>query len=103
MERWPDLAAAEEAKTILEKYEQGADRTWEEEDVAQQRKFLIARAKGLSAYATGPLPQQYAAQRGDMVKGAIALWNLVIEDGQDKAAVEEGRKRLVELQKLTEK
>ncbi|MCE9524806.1 MAG: hypothetical protein K8R36_01980 [Planctomycetales bacterium] len=102
MERWPDLATADEAKTILEKYEQGADRTWEEEDVALQRKFLIARAKGLSAYATGPLPQQYAAQRGDMVKGAIGLWNLVIEDGQDKAAVEEGEKSLAELRKLTE-
>ena len=51
---------------------------------------------------TGPLPQQYAGHRPDMVQGAIKLWNMVIEDGQDKAAVEEGRKRLEELQKLAD-
>lgn len=102
LERWPDLATAEEAQGILTKYEQGDDRSWEQEDIAQQRTFLIARAKGLSAYAAGPLPQQYAGQRPDMAKAAIGLWNLVIEDGQDKAAVEEGRKRLVELQKLAD-
>jgi len=102
LERWPDLAVAKEAKDILVKYEQGADRGWEEEDIAQQRMFLIARAKALSDYATGPLPQQYAPQRPDMAKGAIQLWKLVIEDGQDKASVEEGRKRLVELQKLAD-
>lgn len=102
LERWPDLGAAQEAKDILVKYEQGIDRGWEQEDVAQQRKFLIARAKALTDYATGPLPQQYAGQRPDMVRGAIKLWNMVIEDGQDKAAVEEGRKRLEELQKLAD-
>ena len=102
LERWPDLAAAQEAKVILVKYEQGTDRGWEQEDVAQQRKFLIARAKALTDYATGPLPQQYAGQRPDMVQGAIQLWNMVIEDGQDKATVEEGRKRLEELQKLAD-
>ena len=64
--------------------------------------FLIARAKALSDYATGPLPQQYAPQRPDMAKGAIQLWKMVIEDGQDKAAVEEGQKRLDELRKLAE-
>ena len=44
LDRWPDLAAAEEAKQLLLAVEQGADRTWEEQDIAEQRKFLIARA-----------------------------------------------------------
>ena len=92
---------AKEAKEILVKYE-GPDLDWEKEDIAQRRKFLIARAKALTDYATGPLPQQYTGQRPGMAKGAIELWNMVIEDGQDKAAVEEGRKRLAELQKLAE-
>ena len=102
LERWPDLATAREAKAILEKYELGADRDWELEDIAQQRKFLIARARGLSDYATGPLPEQYAAQRADMAKAASKLWSMVIEDGQDKDAVSEAQKRLVELKKLAE-
>lgn len=102
LDRWPDLTAAREAKAILEKNEQSADRDWELQDIAQQRKFLIARARGLSDYATGPLPQQYANQRADMARGAIKLWSMVIEDGQDKEAIADGQKRLVELQKLVE-
>lgn len=102
LERWPDLPAAREAKAILERQEQADDRTWEQEDVAEQRRFLIARARGLSDYASGPLPQQYAAQRPNMARAAIRLWELVIDDGQDAAAVEEGRRRLAELGKLAD-
>lgn len=103
LDRWPDLSAAREAKAILEKNEQSADRDWELQDVAHQRKFLVARARGLSDYATGPLPKQYANQRAGMAEGAIKLWNLVIDDGQDKEAVADGKRRLVELLKLVEK
>ncbi len=102
LDRWPDLSAAREAKAILEKNEQGADRDWELQDIAHQRKFLVARARGLSDYATGPLPQQYANQRAGMAEGAIKLWNIVIDDGQDKEAVADGKKRLVELLKLVD-
>ena len=102
LDRWPDLSAAREAKAILEKNEQGADRDWELQDIAHQRKFLVARARGLSDYATGPLPQQYANQRAGMAEGAIKLWNMVIDDGQDKEAVADGKKRLVELLKLVD-
>lgn len=102
LDRWPDLSAAREAKAILEKNEQGADREWELQDIAHQRKFLVARARGLSDYATGPLPQQYANQRAGMAEGAIKLWSMVIDDGQDKEAVADGKKRLVELLKLVD-
>lgn len=100
LQRWPDLPAASEAKTILLEREAAGDRAWEAEDVAHERRFLIARARGLSDYATGPLPQQYRTQRAGMARDAIKLWEAVIEDGQDEAAVAEGRKRLIELQKL---
>lgn len=100
--RWPDLPQAEEARTILQKYETAADRSWEKDDIAEQRLFLVARAKGLSDYAAGPIADQYRAQRGDMLAAAIGLWQQVLDDGQDAEAVAEARKRLPELKKLSE-
>ncbi len=100
--RWPELPQAEEAKQILLKYEAAPDRSWEKDDVAEQRLFLVARAKSLSDYATGTLPDQYRAQRADMLAAAIELWNQVLADGQDAAAVAEANKRLPELKKLAE-
>jgi pimeloyl-ACP methyl ester carboxylesterase len=100
LQRWPDLAAADEAKAILLRQESATDRSWEEEDRAQQRRFLIAGARGLSDYAAGPLPQPYAAQREKMARSAIQLWEQVIQDGQDRPAVAEAEKRLLELKKL---
>jgi len=96
-QRWPDLKVAEDAKTILLEYEARPDHPWEKDDIAEQRKFLIARARGLSSYATGDLPPQYAKQRNEMLQAAINLWTLVIQDGQDAKAVAEGEKRLPEL------
>jgi predicted esterase len=100
LERWPDLPAAREARTLLARAEEGGVPGWEEADVAHQRKFLIARARGVSDYASGELPPQYAPQRPAMARAAVELWNLVIEDGQDREAVVEARRRLPELEKL---
>jgi len=100
LERWPDLKTAQKAQSILLEFERGDDRTWEEEDIAEQRRFLIARAKCLTAYATGPLPPQYQRQRPDMARAAVELWKLVISDGQDEAAVAEGRRRLKDLEEV---
>jgi hypothetical protein len=100
--RWPDLPQADEARTILQKYESADDRSWEKDDIAEQRLFLVARARGLSDYATGPVADQYRAQRGDMLAAAIGLWQQVLDDGQDAEAVAEARKRLPELKKLSE-
>ncbi|MBP90933.1 MAG: hypothetical protein CMJ64_30185 [Planctomycetaceae bacterium] len=98
--RWPNLAAAREARSILLSYEQGDDRSWAAEDIVEQRRFLIARARAIDAYASGPLPRQYDRQRADMVKAAINLWKTVLNDGQDADAVAEARKRLPELEKI---
>lgn len=99
MTRWPDLPAAAEARQILVEYENRNDKPWEADDIAEQRKFLIARARALDAYATGHLPEQYQPQRPNMLKAAIALWEQVIEDGQDTKAVTEAKRRLPVLKK----
>lgn len=102
MVRWPELSETDDAKKILLHYEKPENLAWEKEDIAQQRRFLIARARALDAYASGPLPKQYAAQHGDMVRGAIQLWTRVLQDGQDPQAVAQGKKRLEALKKLVE-
>lgn len=98
-ERWPDVPAAREARAVLVEAEAGRDRGWEEDDIAEQRLFLAARARGLSAYALGPLPPQYAAQRSEMTAAAVGLWTLLVEDGGDEALVREGKGRIAELQR----
>lgn len=100
MTRWPDLPQANEAKRLLLAIEQGDDRSWEEEDIAEQRRFIIARARGLDAYASGPLPNQYKAQRVGMARAALQLWESVLQDGQDAAATAEARQRIPELKRL---
>lgn len=98
--RWPDLPQAAEAKEILLKYDEDPKSDWQEEDVAQQRLFLVARARALDAYASGDLAKAYERQRPAMARAAINLWEQVIADGQDRAASAEGAKRIPELEKL---
>ncbi len=98
--RWPDVPAAEKALELLQKYERDHDRQWEAEDIAEQRRALIARARALDAYAAGDLPTQYAKQRPEMLKAAIGLWQQVIADGEDSKAVAEAKRRLPALEKL---
>ena len=103
MVRWDGLPVASQAKKILLAQEDAANRPWEEEDIAEQRRFLIAKAKSLDAYASGELPKQYANQRSDMIKASIELWKLVIADGQDRAATESAKKRIPVLEALLQK
>ena len=100
MQRWPDLRATDDAKQILLDYEARQEKPWEEDDVDEQRRFLIARARALDAYATGELPPQYVNQRKEMLEAAINLWTLVIQDGQDDKAVDDGQRRLLKLKAL---
>lgn len=100
--RWPDTPAAEKALEVLQKFERDPDREWENEDIAEQRRALIARARALDAYASGDLPSQYAKQRPEMLKAAIELWKQVIMDGTDAKAVAEAKRRLPMLEKLAE-
>lgn len=102
LERWPDTRPATAAKRLLEAYEAKNERPWEEADIAEQRRFLIAQARGLTAYTTSDLPKVYADQRPDMARAAIKLWSQILVDGQDAAAVVEARKHLPELKKLAE-
>lgn len=102
MTRWSDLPEGDAAKKILLKYEGQADKPWEDDDVTEQRRFLVARVRALDAYASGALPDQYAKQRPDMARAAIELWEGVIQDGQDSKAVSEGRRRIPILQKLVD-
>ena len=100
LERWPDAAAADEAKKILADYEGRPERPWEAEDIAEQRKYLIAQARALDAYASGDLPSQYAKMRPDMAKSALDLWQKVLADGVDADACAEAKKRIPALEKL---
>jgi len=99
--RWPNTAAATEARQLLLRYEM-QDRAWEVEDIAEQRKLLLARARGLDAYATGDLPPQYVKMRGAMLREAIQCYELIRSDGQDQAAVAHADERLPVLRKLAE-
>jgi pimeloyl-ACP methyl ester carboxylesterase len=102
-DRWPDVPAAREARTILEEYEGRTERPWEADDIAEQRRFLIAQARSLDGYASGPMPKQYQAQQGEMLRAAIDLWKQVIADGQDRKAVDQGRERIPKLETLLAK
>jgi hypothetical protein len=91
LDRWPDLPEAEAAKTVLLEVEQAKNKAWELDDIAEQRKFLVARTRRLSDYALGPLPAQYEGQRKQMVAAALQLWEMVIEDGQDVQATTDAK------------
>ena len=101
--RWSDLPAAAEATKILVEYDGRAEKPWEQDDIAEQRRFLIARARAIDAYASGPLPKQYAKQRADMAKAAISLWTQVLRDGQDIRAVAQAKKRIPALKAIVDK
>lgn len=100
--RWPDLPEAKRAKQSLLRYDAQPAGRWRDDDVAEQRRFLIARARGLDRYASGNLAKQYESQRADMAGAAIQLWKLVIADGQDQKAVAEANARLPELAKIVD-
>jgi pimeloyl-ACP methyl ester carboxylesterase len=103
MERWPDLAAAAEAKKILLEYEAKTEKPWETDDIAEQRRFLIAKARALDAYVSGDLPKVYAGERPVLAKQAIGLWQQIAADGPDTPAGQEAKKRIPELEKIADK
>jgi hypothetical protein len=98
--RWSDLPAAKEANRLLIEYDNKADRSWEKEDIAEQRRFLLAEARGFDAYASGELPKQYEGQRADMAAAALDRWRTLLADDAQSPAGQEARKRIPELMKL---
>jgi len=102
MERWPDVNAADEAKKILLEHEAMKDKPWEKDDVAEQRKYLIAEARWLSNYTLVGIPPKsmYEKYRPNFARNAIELWQKVAADSPDSEAAKEGRKKIVELEKI---
>ena len=99
LDRWPDVPSATEAKKLLLEYDAKAEKPWEKDDLAEQRRFLIASAKALTGYGTGPLDAQYVKQRPDMLKKAIQLWQQIADDQPDADIGKEAKKRIAELEK----
>jgi dienelactone hydrolase len=100
MQRWPDLQSGAEAKKILLENDGRPEKPWEKEDIAEQRRFLIAQARALDAYASGDLPSQYAKMRPDMARQAMQLWQKVLADRPDSDAGREAKKRIPALEKI---
>jgi poly(3-hydroxybutyrate) depolymerase len=98
--RWSDTPAGAEALKITQEYDAKASKPWEEEHGDFERRFVFGRARGLDAYASGPLPPQYAKQQGDMAKAAIQMYERLLKDGKYPKAVDEAKKRIPELRKL---
>ena len=100
MKRWPDLDTAQQAEKLLLEYEKRPDKPWEADDIAEQRKVLVARAQGLDAYASGDLPEQYRKNRPEMLRQAIQLWQQIQQDSPNSAAGKEAAQRIPILEKL---
>jgi len=95
--RWADVPAAAAARKLLAEYDGRTDRPWEQEDIAEQRRFLIAQARAVDRYGSGPLPAQYEKQRADMIRGALKLWQQVLDDAPESPAGKEAAQRIGEL------
>ncbi|MCE9534217.1 MAG: hypothetical protein K8T89_24320 [Planctomycetes bacterium] len=105
MERWPDLAAAKEARKILLEYEDKKVKPWEADDIAEQARYLLAEARHLSDYALLGIPPKstYEKHRPEMAQKAIELWEKVIASTSDAETAKEAKKRIPELEKLAPK
>jgi hypothetical protein len=102
-ERWPDVAAADEAKKILLEHDGKAEKPWEADESAERRRFLVARARALDAFVSGDLPGLWADSRPGMARQAIELWQKIAADGPDTPAGQEAKKRIPELGKIADK
>jgi pimeloyl-ACP methyl ester carboxylesterase len=98
--RWSDLPAAAAAKKILLECDARMQRSWEQEDIAEQRRFLIAGARSLDAYASGDLPAQYLKQRPAMARAALEMWEQIQADQPDSPSGQEAARRIPQLRKL---
>ncbi|OAI45749.1 hypothetical protein AYO44_12480 [Planctomycetaceae bacterium SCGC AG-212-F19] len=98
--RWGDVPAGAEAAKLVKEYDAKTDKYWDEEHNDYERRFALGQARGLYAYASGPLAGEYAKQRPAMAKAALELYGRLLQDGKDAKAVEEAKKRIPELEKL---
>lgn len=97
--RWPDLAAADDAQRLLDEYEQQHALTVER--IRTDRRYLLAEARALDAYVSGPLPPVYLERRGGLLRHAIECWSQVLastEAALDPPVADEARQRIAALQ-----
>jgi predicted esterase len=92
--RFDGTPAGDEARKLCFELDAKAEKPWDDEFNVHERRFSLAQARALDAYASGPLPAQYAKQRVDMLKKAITIYANLLKDGKDARAVEEARKRI---------
>jgi pimeloyl-ACP methyl ester carboxylesterase len=93
-ERWPDTEAGKKARALLLEQEKSEDKSWEKEDLEEQRRFLAAQAKALDAYAMGELDPRYEKQREGMLRRAVEMYEALAADSPDKPAGKEAKKRI---------
>jgi len=98
--RWPDLGAAKEAKKILVEYDGKNERPWEEADIAEQKKFLLAEARALDSYAHAPFPPEYAKEKPQVAAAAIQHWRKIRSLDPVSPEGEEAAKKIAELEPL---
>lgn len=101
-ERWPDLPSGKAALRLLTEYDDKAEKPWEADDVAEQRRFLLATARALDGYATGPLAQQYRKDKPKMLEAAIGMYKEIAKDAPESEAGLEAKRRVAALEKLLE-
>ncbi len=103
--RWPDLATGKAALKLLGEYDAKAERPWEADDLAEQRKQIAAEARGLADYALHGIPagSTYEKSKPDMAKRAIDLWGVLVSDAPDSPLGKEGKKLVAELEPLAKK
>lgn len=101
--RWPGVPAAVAAKKMLLDYDARKEKPWEEEDIAEQRRVLIAEAHGLDAYASGSWPAEQTPRRLELALQAVEWWEKILEDDPESKAGKEAKLRIPELKKIIEK
>ena len=103
--RWPDRPEGKAARDWLVEYDARGNRAWEKDDIAEQRRTLVAEAKSLSDYALKGVPANspYLKSRPDMARRAISLWEKVIDDSPGSADAATGKRLVPELEPLTKK
>ena len=105
MERWPDTESGKAARTLLEGYEAQKGQPWEVDDVAELRRDLLFKARGLSDYVVNGIPANspYTKMRPEMAGKAIEWWSALIEDSPNSDVAKEGKKWIGELKPIAGK
>ena len=104
-ERWPDTEAGKAARQLLIEFQAKSDKSWQMEDIAEQRTQLIAEARALADYSINGVPagSPYEKSRPMMATAAIQRWSVLIADAPDSDLAKEGNKLVEQLRPLAAK